>query len=505
MKVPPNRLLKVIHFIGIGGIGMSGIAEIIHNLGYLVSGSDVSSNTNTRHLQSLGITVNQGHCSSYVEQAQVVVISSALGQDNLELSHARKLGIPILHRSEMLAELMQLKLSLVVAGTHGKTTTTSLGAALLDSAQMDPTVINGGIINAYNTNARLGTGQWMVVEADESDGSFTRLFPTIGIITNIDNEHMEYYKSEEALHESFRRFLGNIPFYGVGIVCADHPVTMALASSITNRRLMTYGFHEQADVRGCNVRLEPEGSYFDVDSKEQGGGTGKIFHCLDQNHNVHRLPKRMKEVFLPMVGQHNVQNALAIIAAAQVLGIDEQTIRQALSNFGGVKRRFTHVGTVGGVRVIDDYAHHPVEIQAVIRSAHQIRAGVGRVIAVVQPHRFSRLRDCWDDFSHCFQGADEVVVCPIYGAGEEPIEGVTGILLSEHISINCPLIKCRYINNSMELSKLIASTAHEGDIVLCMGAGTITHWAHDLVQFLQASYNHNKTSLSFSMTQAVRC
>src|SRR5690625_4019679 len=371
--------IGIIHFVGIGGIGMSGIAEVLHNLGYRVQGSDLAESPNVQRLRSFGISVAIGHAAGNVEQAQVVVISSAVKADNPEVAAARELFLPVVRRAEMLSELMRLRWAIAVAGSHGKTTTTSLIAQLLDAAELDPTVINGGIINAYGTNARLGEGDWIVVEADESDGSFTRLPATIAVVTNVDAEHLDHYGSVEALHSAFETFLANIPFYGLALCCIDHPTVQALIARIEHRRIVTYGFGPQADVRGENIRFESEGSGFDLVLSGR------------EHRNL-----RIADLFLPMLGQHNVENALAVCALAIEMGLEEATLRRALETFDGVKRRFTKTGEAGGITVIDDYAHHPVEIRAVLRAARQ--ATQGRVIAVVQPHRSSPLRDLLEAF-----------------------------------------------------------------------------------------------------------
>ncbi|MEE8189232.1 MAG: UDP-N-acetylmuramate--L-alanine ligase [Kiloniellales bacterium] len=453
--------LGTIHFVGIGGIGMSGIAEILHNLDYQVQGSDLNENANVRRLQSMGVTVIVGHKAENVENAQVVVVSSAVKPDNPEVQAARARFVPVVRRAEMLGELMRLKWAIAVGGTHGKTTTTSLIAALLDAAGHDPTVINGGIINAYGTNARLGQGDWMVVEADESDGSFVKLPSTIAVVTNMDPEHMDFYGSVEALHAAFEAFVENIPFYGVAVLCIDHPVVQSLIGRIEDRRVITYGMSAQADVRALNVT-------------SQGGTMGFDVEITDR---IHDTAETIESLTLNMVGEHNVQNALAAIAVAREMGIADAVMREALGAFGGVKRRFTKTGEAGGITVIDDYAHHPVEIAAVLKAARQ--ATEGKVIAVVQPHRYTRLSDLFEDFCACFNDADHVIVAEVYAAGEEPIEGihrdalVEGLRARGHRNVTA-------LTDSSLLAPLVSEIGAAGDLVVCLGAGNITAWAQDL-------------------------
>ncbi|MFC4350021.1 UDP-N-acetylmuramate--L-alanine ligase [Fodinicurvata halophila] len=453
--------IGVLHFVGIGGIGMSGIAEILHNLGYKVQGSDIAESPNVKRLRELGIDVHVGHAAENVDNAEVVVISSAVKADNPEVRAARARTLPVVRRAEMLGELMRLKSSIAVAGTHGKTTTTSMVAALLDAADLDPTVVNGGIINAYGTNARLGQGDWIAVEADESDGTFVKLPATIAVVTNIDPEHMEHYGSVENLHRAFESFVENIPFYGFAVCCVDHPAVQSLIARIEDRRVVTYGFSTQADVRGENLRLSPEGSYFDAVIVAREGSEDR----------------QIRDLFLPMMGQHNVQNALSVVALAVQMGIGEERLRAGLSGFGGVKRRFTRTGEAGGITVIDDYAHHPVEISAVLKAARQ--ATHGQVVAVMQPHRYSRLHDLFEDFCTCFNEADHVVVADVYAAGEEPVEGtdkdalVAGLLAHGHRHATA-------LTGPGELAKTIKGIAQSGDLVICMGAGSITGWAQSL-------------------------
>ena len=469
----PTQTVKHLHFVGIGGIGMSGIAEVLHNIGYQVKGSDIAENVNISRLQTLGIQITIGHQAENIKDAQVVVVSSAVSPENPEVLAAKTLGIPVIQRAEMLAELMRLKLSVAISGTHGKTTTTSLVAALLDTADMDPTVVNGGIINAYNTNARLGTGEWIVVEADESDGSFVKLPSTLAIITNIDPEHMDFYGNFENLKNSFLKFIENTPFYGLGILCLDHPEVQSLIPLISNRRILTYGFDEKANVRATNLRMSAEYSTFDVDIQPLHHHSFLVQKEI-KNGGITALPRRLKDIKLPMLGKHNIQNALSVIAVAQELGIDDETVRTAFKNFKGVKRRFTKVGVSGGVTIIDDYAHHPVEIQTVIEAAKQ--STDGKIIAVVQPHRYSRLNDLFQEFSLCFKECDSVVVAPIYSAGEEPIPNISSKNLAEAIR-NQGINQVFEIEDAKELPYIIRRIAQENDTVLCLGAGSITYWA----------------------------
>ncbi len=446
--------LGAIHFVGIGGIGMSGIAEVLLNHGYSVQGSDQKTSKITDRLAKLGATIFEGQSAANLENADVVVISSAIKPGNPELDAARTRGLPVVRRAEMLAELMRLKSNIAVGGTHGKTTTTTMVAALLDGGGIDPTVINGGIIHAYGSNARVGQGEWMVVEADESDGTFNRLPATIAIVTNIDPEHMEHWGDFDTLRQGFFDFVSNIPFYGLAVCCTDHPEVQALVGKITDRRVVTFGFNTQADVRAINLSYRNGTAYFDIALQNDGM---VIEGCS-----------------LPMPGDHNVSNALAAVAVARHLGLKASEIKAALAGFGGVNRRFTKVGEVGGVTIIDDYGHHPVEIAAVLKAARQ--ATDGRVIAVHQPHRFSRLHDLFDDFCSCFNDADIVGICDVFAAGEAPIKGasrddlVAGLTRHGHRD-------ARVIADEDALEALVRSAAKPGDMVVCLGAGTISSWA----------------------------
>ena len=462
MKLP--RDLGPIHFVGIGGIGMSGIAEVLINHGYSVQGSDLKASRITDRLAGMGARVFTGQTGGNLDGAEVVVISSAIKPGNPELDEARRRGLPIVKRAEMLAELMRLKSNVAVGGTHGKTTTTTMVAALLDAGGIDPTVVNGGIIHAYGSNARVGDGEWMVVEADESDGTFNRLPATIAIVTNIDPEHMEHWGSIENLRRGFYDFVSNIPFYGLAVCCTDHPEVQALVGRITDRRVVTFGFNAQADVRATNLTYEGGVAHFDI---RLAGEDMTIEGCT-----------------LPMPGDHNVSNALAAVAVARHLGMKTAEIRAALAAFGGVNRRFTRVGEVDGVTIIDDYGHHPVEIAAVLKAARQ--ATQGRVIAVHQPHRYSRLSGLFDEFCGCFNEADVVAIAEVYGAGEDPIPGasrddlVAGLIRHGHRH-------ARALLSEDDLARLVREQAGPGDMVVCLGAGTISAWANNLPDRLRGA------------------
>jgi UDP-N-acetylmuramate--alanine ligase len=481
MKVPPHTINKI-HFVGIGGIGMSGIAEVMINLGFHVSGSDIGENANTNRLQHLGAVIHIGHHAEWVRDVQVVVISSAVKEDNPEVQEARLRRIPVIRRAEMLSELMRFKYAVAICGTHGKTTTTSLAASLFDAAGLDATVVNGGIINAYGTNARLGTGDWIVVEADESDGSFLNLLPTIAVVTNIDPEHMDFYPSFDALKEAFVQYVERIPFYGLGVLCIDHPVVREILPRLANRRTITYGFSDDANIRATNVRPSLEGTTFDIEIVGNGALSSRAFG-KDQ---IVVLPRKIKDLFLPMMGQHNVQNALSIVAIAQELGISDERLSQAFMQFKGVKRRFTCTGIVKGVTIIDDYAHHPVEIKTVLEAARQ--ACQGRIIAVMQPHRYSRLHYLMREFAQSFDRADEVIVTPVYSAGEQPISGITGEALVEEMKA-IGKEKAIFLKESSQLAHVLADKVEAGDLVICLGAGNITQWANELPQQLDRLMN----------------
>ncbi|MBO9724539.1 MAG: UDP-N-acetylmuramate--L-alanine ligase [Novosphingobium sp.] len=462
--------IGTIHFVGIGGIGMSGIAEVMHNLGYSVQGSDIAEGYVVEGLRGRGIKVMIGQSAENVEGVAVVVTSTAVKRDNPEVVYALENRIPVVRRAEMLAELMRLKNTVAVAGTHGKTTTTSMVAALLDAGGIDPTVINGGIINSYGSNARLGASDWMVVEADESDGSFLRLDGTIAVVTNIDPEHLDHYGSFDRVKDSFVEFIENVPFYGAAMLCIDHPEVQAIIPKVRDRRVVTYGFSAQADIRGENVTPIPGGNRFDVALRQRDGSF-----------------RRIEGIELPMPGRHNVQNALAAVGVAVEMGCSDECIQTGFSKFGGVKRRFTKVGEVevegGVVTVIDDYGHHPVEIRAVLAAA---REGVrNRVIAVVQPHRFTRLRDHMEDFEGAFNDADVVYAAPVYAAGEQPIEGVD----SEHMVSGMKARghrSAQVVSGPDALADVLAGSIQPGDMVVCLGAGDITKWAAGLADAIRA-------------------
>ena len=458
--------LGPVHFIGIGGIGMSGIAEIMLRRGYTVQGSDARESANTERLRGLGAKIFIGHHEDNIQGAAAIVYSSAIRPDNAEMAAGRANRTPLVRRAEMLAELMRLLLSVAVGGTHGKTTTTSMVAALLDAGDLDPTVVNGGIINAYAANAKVGGGEWIVVEADESDGTFLKLRSTVAIVTNIDPEHLDHHGDFESLKGAFRDFVQNIPFYGFGVLCIDHPVVQDMAALIENRRLITYGVNPQAEVRAVNITMGPDGAAFDVQVAIQA-----------------EPRETLSGLTLPMAGRHNVLNALAAIAVARELGVSTDDIRRGLAGFGGVRRRFTTTGVSGGVRVIDDYGHHPVEIASVLAAARSMTSG--RVLAVVQPHRFSRLRDLFQDFCRCFNDADVVVVAPVYPAGEAAIEGVDRDALVEGVRRHGH----RHVTSiavPADLPALVAAEAKPGDLVVFLGAGDITAWAYALPAQLDA-------------------
>jgi UDP-N-acetylmuramate--alanine ligase len=459
MKLPQN--IGPIHFVGIGGIGMSGIAEVLVNLNYTVTGSDVADSANVKRLREKGIKIAIGHDAANIGHAAVVVVSSAIKRDNPELIAARTSRRPVVLRAEMLAELMRFKSCVAIAGTHGKTTTTSLVAALLDAGNLDPTVINGGIINAYGTNARIGGGDWMVVEADESDGTFLKLPADIAVVTNVDPEHLDHFKTFDAVQAAFRKFVENVPFYGFAVMCTDHPVVQQLVGRIEDRRIITYGENPQADVRLVKLSNESGRSHFDVVFRDRDG---------KQTHAI-------TDLVLPMPGRHNALNATAAIAVARELGVGDDRLRKALGNFGGVKRRFTRTGEWNGVTIIDDYGHHPVEIAAVLRAARE--STKGQVIAVVQPHRYTRLQSLFEEFCTCFNDADAVIVANVYSAGEAPIEGidrdhyVAGLRARGHRNV-VPL------DGPEKLASIVKGMAKPGDYVVCLGAGSITTWAYAL-------------------------
>ena len=452
--------IGTIHFVGIGGIGMSGIAEVMHQLGYSVQGSDQSDSYVVEKLKKAGIPVSIGHSADNLGDAAVVVCSTAISRGNPEVEAAIERRLPIVKRSEMLAELMHMQKTIAVAGTHGKTTTTSMIAAMLDAGGMDPTVINGGIINSYGSNARLGKSEWMVVEADESDGSFLRLDGTIAVVTNIDPEHLEHWGSFEDIKRAFCEFIENVPFYGLAVLCVDHPEVQSILSRIQDRRIVTYGFSALADLRAENVQPDGAGSSFDAIVFERDGERRAI-----------------EGIHVPIPGRHNVQNALAAVAVAIELGIPDEQIVTGFERFEGVKRRFTKVGEIDGASVIDDYAHHPVEIRAVLSAARETTDG--RVIAVMQPHRFTRLQSLMEEFQAAFNDADMVFVAPVYAANEEPIEGVDSDALVEGLRAHGHRM-VKSVADQADLAQSLRDIAAEGDTIICMGAGDITKWAAGL-------------------------
>ncbi|MEM9312512.1 MAG: UDP-N-acetylmuramate--L-alanine ligase [Pseudomonadota bacterium] len=463
--------IGTIHFVGIGGIGMSGIAEVMHNLGYRVQGSDIAEGPGVERLRARGIAIAIGHAKENVEDVAVVVTSTAVRRTNPEVAAALENRVPVVRRAEMLAELMRLKSTVAVAGTHGKTTTTSMIASLLDTGDVDPTVINGGIIEQYGSNARLGDSDWMVVEADESDGSFLRLDGTIAVVTNIDPEHLDHYGDFAGVKRAFLEFIQNVPFYGAAILCVDHPDVQAVIGEVRDRKVVTYGFSLQADICGVNIRPVDGGNTFDVMVRQRGP-------------KDHREDRRIEGVHLPMPGRHNVQNALAAIAVAIEMGCSDAVIREGFNGFGGVRRRFSKVGSVavngGVVSVIDDYAHHPVEIEAVLSAAREaVEASNGRVVAVAQPHRYSRLSDLMDEFQSCFNLADSVYVTPVYEAGEAPLPGVDSASLVAGLKSRGHR-SAQTIDDAPALTKALAQEIAAGDVIVCLGAGDITRWAAGL-------------------------
>jgi UDP-N-acetylmuramate--alanine ligase len=473
--------IGTLHFIGIGGIGMSGIAEVLHNLGYAVQGSDMAANANVKRLTAQGIAIAIGHSAENIKDKNgaypsVAVISSAVKKNNPELVAARAAKIPVIRRAEMLAELMRLKTAIAIGGTHGKTTTTSMIGQMLETAAFDPTVINGGIVNKFGTNTRLGQSEWMVVEADESDGTFTRLPASVAVVTNIDPEHMEHYGTFDNVRKAYEQFIHNLPFYGYAVLCIDHPEVQALIPLVSDRRVITYGFSPQADIQAVNIRTGASGSNFDV-----------IFSSKAEELTL-------RDVHLPMPGRHNVQNSLAALAIAHEMGVKAPVMKKALAEFSGVKRRFTTTGESNGITVIDDYAHHPVEIETVLKAARTVVEGTkGRVIAVMQPHRFTRLHDLFEDFCKCFNDADAVIIADIYAAGEDPIEGASQSALVEGIK-KFGHRDVMPLANRTDLASMIAANAEPGDYVICLGAGDITYWAYELPAELDQQFKMSKNT-----------
>ena len=460
--------IGAIHFIGIGGIGMSGIAEIMHNLGYKVQGSDAAENANVKRLKKLGITVHVGHAAENLKDVHAVVYSSAVKPGNVEFDEARRLALPLVRRAEMLAEIMRLRSCIAIAGTNGKTTTTTLVAALLDAGGLDPTVVNGGIINAYGTNARLGAGEWVVVEADESDGTFLRLPATVAVVTNEDPDHLDYYGTFENMRDAFQRFVENVPFYGFAVLCLDHPEVQAMVGRIMDRRMVTYGFSPQADARAVNVSFSEGASHFDVVFTDRRKGT----------------ETRLERLKLPMPGEHNVQNAMAAIVVARELGVPDSTISKGLAGFKGVGRRFTRVGEYNGAAIIDDYAHNPFKIAAAIRAARQ--AYNGPIVAVVQPHRYTRLRDTFEQFAKCLNDADVAVIAPVYAAGEPPIEGISRDTYAEALRSHGHR-NVITIEGEADLAEAVRPYVKPGGAIIGTGAGSITGWMHNLQKKLEGA------------------
>lgn len=486
MRLDSINNIGILHFIGIGGIGMSGIAEVLYSMGYKVQGSDMALSPNVERLQGKGITVHIGHEADniYTDGARpsAVIISSAVPNDNPELMEARAQKIPVVRRADMLAELMRFKSAIAIGGTHGKTTTTSLVGTLLEKCGVDPTVINGGIVNSYGTNTRMGKGDWMVVEADESDGSFTRLPAQVAVVTNIDPEHMEHYGAFDNMRKAFSRFIENIPFYGFAVLCLDHPEVQSLIATTTDRRILTYGFNPQADIRADEIRSVAEGSYCTV--------TFASWLRDEEDDFI------LENVFLPMPGRHNLQNALAALAIGYEMGLNAEEMRQALASFTGVKRRFTKTGEVNDITIIDDYGHHPVEITAVLKAARQVvNARQGKIIAVVQPHRYSRLQDLFEQFCKCFHDADSVIVADVHAAGEAPIEGVDkhsfaqGIMAHGHRDVSV-------LESEAHLAQMVAEKAEPNDLVVCLGAGTITKWANALPEQVENILSASKKGVA---------
>ncbi len=465
MHLPPPEATGLFHIVGIGGIGMSAIAEVMHTRGYRVQGSDLKDGANLARLRGHGITCLIGHDPGNIKDAAYLVISSAVKPGNPEFEAANERGIPIIRRAEMLAELMRPCTTVSVTGTHGKTTTTSLIADILHGANLDPTVITGGIINAWGTNARIGKGEWMVVEADESDGTFLKLPTQIGVVTNIDPEHMDFWESEETLYQAFQQFIDAIPFYGLAVGCIDHPIVRELLATLggaaNGRRTLTYGVARDADIKLSNVRPKHNSITFDVSLGPAVAGG----------------PRKLTDLMLPALGHYNALNALGALAVATEAGVSDDMIRSTLAAFSGVKRRFTRAGEWQGVAVYDDYAHHPVEIAAVLRGARM--AGNGRIIAVMQPHRYTRLQALFNEFSACLDDADIVVVTPVYSAGEAPIPGIdrdelaSGLRRHGHPHVLT-------VDDEESLIATVATIAKAGDLVVGLGAGTITDWINAL-------------------------
>ena len=464
-KTAPQQSSETVHFIGIGGIGMSGLAEVLHNLGYQVQGSDQAESANVQRLREKGIKVFVGHAAGNLGEAEVVVVSTAIKNTNTELIAAREQSLPIVRRGEMLAELMRFRQAIAISGTHGKTTTTAMVATLLEAGGLDPTVIIGGIINAYGSNARMGEGDWMVVEADESDGTFLKLPADVVVVTNMDPEHLDHYGSFDKVREAFKTYVENVPSYGFAVMCTDHPEVQALVSRIEDVHVVSYGESPKADVRYSNRRMDGATSLFDV--------------TIRNRHSEDEI--LIEGIRLPMPGQYNVANATAAIAVASQLGLSADEIRKGLASFGGVKRRFIHTGSWNGVDIFDDYAHHPEEIRAALAAARE--ACSGKVIAIAQPHRYTRLKDLFDEFSACFNDADTVLIAPVYPAGEDPIVGADAYHLASNIRAGGHR-DARDIEGPEAVAPIVREIARKDDFVLFLGAGNITQWAYSLADEL---------------------
>ena len=458
--------IQHIHFVGIGGIGMSGIAEVLLNLGYKISGSDLKSSPVTQRLAGLGATVFEGHSSENVTGAEVVVVSSAITPDNPEVTEARNLHIPVIRRAEMLAELMRLKYGVAIAGMHGKTTTTSMVAAVLAAGGLDPTVVVGGRVDAMGSNARLGRSQYLVAEADESDRSFLKLSPILAVVTNIDREHMDCYRDMRDVKRTFLDFMSRVPFYGTVVLCNDDPVLRRLMPQV-QRRVMTYGTRRGSDF---HIKL----AACELNASEH--------HPLSR-FQVNYRGKGLGEFTLRIPGTHNLLNATAAIAVGIGLDVSLEHIRTALDNFRGVDRRFQLRGTTAGVSVIDDYGHHPTEIRATLAAARQ--CGYRRIHVIFQPHRYSRTQSLLDEFAKSFQDADSIFVLEIYGASEKPIEGITGESLARRIQ-ELGGQEARYVESFAEAAEAVSTLADEGDMILTMGAGSVFQLGPMILEKLQA-------------------
>jgi UDP-N-acetylmuramate--alanine ligase len=464
----------LIHFIGIGGIGMSGMAEILHNLGYRVQGSDLNESYITERLQKNGIKVIFGHHPQNIEGVSLIVKSTDIQDSNVEIKAAFKESIPVIKRCDMLAEIMRCKPAISVSGTHGKTTTTSMIATVFDGAQMNPTVINGGVINQFNTNAYVGDGDYIIAEADESDGTFIKIPSYIAVVTNIDPEHLNYYGTFANVKTAYKTFIENIPFYGFAVLCYDHPVVREIGAQIIDRRIIKYGVEaDDLDIKAVNITQDQEGMAFDV-----------IFSSNFMKRN--RLNSQQIEgMKLRAYGQHNVLNCLSAIAIGIEKGISIALLQKSLANFRGVKRRFTQTGEVRGIRIIDDYAHHPEEIKVTLNAARMVaNMRGGKVIAVMQPHRYTRLQSLMEEFAQSFDDADEIIISEVYSAGEQSIANITSEKLIEKIKQYSSQSVYK-LDDPLKLAEKINKLAKSSDLVVLLGAGSITKWAYDLPQQLE--------------------